>query len=384
MQFLASEFVLYDERIDDGTRSQSLRFSSSSDGCHSTCTPMESPLSARSIYEFAQPVIVTRKQAPSIPHSPPRARMSSKWASINHQVRSYSPLKKGTRTHHQPSYSIDVWSDSDIIESEVLREGSYSAFQSELAAIVIKIPINDDDENIHELSNSVCRRSLKFSDDQSKDSQRDRQIRSKALDMAVLCSTKQGGSPSHGPTSGCVTLMLPKEHHGFPKDGVHGPTSLINRWKCGGKCDCGGWDLSCGMKVFSNKRCEMLAAVTSDFGNSIQSIAHKQPLVLYSQGKTQRVLLSLCLVQEGYFIVKFDTEISPLKAFAASVAILHGRESSTRQGRWMPIKKDYQECHSESETIGRSNDRPAFLEACNDIPTWCPASGRASSPYGRA
>ncbi|MCO5563852.1 hypothetical protein L7F22_017501 [Adiantum nelumboides] len=167
---------------------------------------MESPISARSIFKFSQLVFVARKQVPSIPHSPPSARTSSKWASINHQARSYSPLRKGTRAHHHPSYSIDVWSDSDIVEPEVLREGSYSAFQSELAAVMIKIPINDDDEDNHEnheLSNSVCRSSLKFSDDQSKGPQRDCQIRSKALDVAVLSLTKQGGSSSHTPTSGC-------------------------------------------------------------------------------------------------------------------------------------------------------------------------------------
>ncbi|MCO5569051.1 hypothetical protein L7F22_022757 [Adiantum nelumboides] len=49
-------------------------------------------------------------------------------------------------------------------------------------------------------------------------------------------------------------------------------------------------------------------------------------------GKTQRVLLSLFLLQEGFFILKFDSEISPREAFAASVAIFHGKESSTCQG----------------------------------------------------
>ncbi|KAI5058920.1 hypothetical protein GOP47_0027090 [Adiantum capillus-veneris] len=381
MQFLVSEFVLYEERNDEGTRSRSLRFSSSSDGSHSTYTPIDlSPLSAQSAYEFAQPAIVAQKQAPSIPRSPSSARMSSKWASINHQARSYSPLKKRTPAHHHPSYSIDGW--SDIAEPEVPQERSYSACQSELAAIVIKMPIIDDDEDSYELSHSACRRSLNFSEDRSKGPQKGRQNKCRTLGVVASFGAKRGGTASH-PTSGCVTLMLPKDRHGLPKDGTHGPTTLINRWKCGGKCDCGGWDLGCGMKVFSTQRCEMHAA-SSDYGNSIQSIAHKQPLVLYSQGTTQRVLLSLCLIQEGYFILKFHSDLSPLRAFAASVAILHGRESSTSKGKLLPTMKTNQQCHSEPETVGRSNDRPAFLEVCNDIPTWRPAGGRALSPYGRA
>eukprot|EP00250_Pteridium_aquilinum_P017984 c23883_g2_i1 orf=367-4050(+) len=384
-QSLVSEFILYDERSDDAVRSQSLRFLSSNNGCHSTTsTPAESPSPARSAYEFVRPSVSARKQVPDIPRSPSSARISLKSVSTN-QPQPYSPLK--ATASHQSSYSIDVWSDSDVTEPEVRRLGSYPSLHSELAAIVIKMPTDDHETDSHQSSNGACR-SLKFSDEQSKGSQGDIQERNGqgTKSVSVMLPETKHGQPDGVclPTSECVTMMLPKEHHGLPKGGVQGPTSLIERWKCGGKCDCGGWDLGCGMKILSTQRSGKLAT-TSNHGNSIQSISHNQPLSIYSQGKTREMLLNLSLVQEGYFILKFKNELSPLKAFAASVAILHSRESSLTDGR-MHVAKTVQPCQSDSEkildSISKDSDMPAFLEVCKDIPTWRP-SNHPLSPFGR-
>ena len=75
-----------------------------------------------------------------------------------------------------------------------------------------------------------------------------------------------------------VTVMLPREqvHHGLPDGRVCRPASLIDRWRYGGKCDCGGWDLGCGMKVFSTEKPH----------NSMYSPHQRhnfQPLNIYSQ-----------------------------------------------------------------------------------------------------
>ena len=52
-----------------------------------------------------------------------------------------------------------------------------------------------------------------------------------------------------------ITVILPSGCHGRPL-GIDskGPPPLIKRWKEGGKCDCKGWDLGCGLKVLSSSR----------------------------------------------------------------------------------------------------------------------------------
>ncbi|KAK4789830.1 hypothetical protein SAY86_017134 [Trapa natans] len=46
-----------------------------------------------------------------------------------------------------------------------------------------------------------------------------------------------------------MTVILPGGVHSLPSNG--GPSSLIQRWRSGGSCDCGGWDLGCQLKVLS-------------------------------------------------------------------------------------------------------------------------------------
>ena len=54
-----------------------------------------------------------------------------------------------------------------------------------------------------------------------------------------------------------VNVVLPKGEHGIPKENtpLRCPySSLIERWHSGGSCECGGWDLGCGLKVLSSNR----------------------------------------------------------------------------------------------------------------------------------
>lgn len=55
-----------------------------------------------------------------------------------------------------------------------------------------------------------------------------------------------------------ATVVLPSGIHSHPSKG--GPSSLIERWKSGGSCDCGGWDMGCELKILAN---ENLAAKKS-------------------------------------------------------------------------------------------------------------------------
>ncbi|XVF68882.1 hypothetical protein PTKIN_Ptkin11bG0036900 [Pterospermum kingtungense] len=48
-----------------------------------------------------------------------------------------------------------------------------------------------------------------------------------------------------------ATVILPSGVHSLPNKGE--PSSLIQRWKSGGSCDCGGWDMGCKLRILSNK-----------------------------------------------------------------------------------------------------------------------------------
>lgn len=48
-----------------------------------------------------------------------------------------------------------------------------------------------------------------------------------------------------------TTVILPSGVHSLPNKG--GPSSLIQRWRSGGSCDCGGWDLGCKLRIFINQ-----------------------------------------------------------------------------------------------------------------------------------
>ncbi|PNY12781.1 hypothetical protein L195_g009418 [Trifolium pratense] len=48
-----------------------------------------------------------------------------------------------------------------------------------------------------------------------------------------------------------ITVILPGGLHASPNKGE--PSPLIHRWKLGGICDCGGWDVGCKLRVLSNQ-----------------------------------------------------------------------------------------------------------------------------------
>lgn len=61
-------------------------------------------------------------------------------------------------------------------------------------------------------------------------------------------STSLDSSTDHGNLA-TVNVITPNGLHGLPtsKDGK--PSTLLDRWRSGGGCDCGGWDINCPIRV---------------------------------------------------------------------------------------------------------------------------------------
>lgn len=126
-----------------------------------------------------------------------------------------------------------------------------------------------------------------------------------------------------------ITVILPSGNHGRPLCELRGPSPLINRWKEGGKCDCKGWDLGCGLMVLSNLRRNAQKTHESEALKFQKDSGEGKTLTLYKQDTDpEDAFLSLAPHENGLVALDFRAPLSPLQAFAIAVAILHGRESS--------------------------------------------------------
>ena len=61
-------------------------------------------------------------------------------------------------------------------------------------------------------------------------------------------------SQNSGDCSTSMSILVPAGFHGGPRARHGGPSSLIDRWRSGGCCDCGGWDEGCPLTVLQ-RRC---------------------------------------------------------------------------------------------------------------------------------
>ncbi|KEH27432.1 hypothetical protein MtrunA17_Chr5g0397401 [Medicago truncatula] len=116
-----------------------------------------------------------------------------------------------------------------------------------------------------------------------------------------------------------VKVVLPIGNHGLPSAESEGPSSLLDRWKHGGGCDCGGWDMACPLILLGNPSVQ--------FHEDRPLVEKYQPLELFSQPQGTKEInptFSMTLVEEGQYAVDFHAKLSSLQAFSICVAILHG------------------------------------------------------------
>ncbi|KAJ4777757.1 hypothetical protein LUZ62_062014 [Rhynchospora pubera] len=117
-----------------------------------------------------------------------------------------------------------------------------------------------------------------------------------------------------------VRVITPIGTHGLPGPEEAGPTGLLDRWRYGGRCDCGGWDMGCPITVLDNAFDENWV----ELGTS----GKKQPVVLFLQGSKDKVpSISILPDGEGQFVVDFHAQLSTLQAFSICVALLHCSEA---------------------------------------------------------
>nr|GEW38563.1 hypothetical protein [Tanacetum cinerariifolium] len=113
-----------------------------------------------------------------------------------------------------------------------------------------------------------------------------------------------------------TTVILPGGHHSVPRKGE--PSPLIERWRSGGVCDCGGWDVGCQLRTLTNK---VQSKIRSNSPESFN---------LFFQGDemNERSFFSLSPLKEGIFSVEYNSSLSLLHAFSICISVIECRKSS--------------------------------------------------------
>ncbi|XP_006649816.1 uncharacterized protein LOC102704874 [Oryza brachyantha] len=125
-----------------------------------------------------------------------------------------------------------------------------------------------------------------------------------------------------------VLAVLPNGFHGTSTSGQ--PLPLIERWRSGGACDCGGWDEGCMLSVLSDDAQESKGGKSTQ-ANQTTDGSQRFDLLVQGRSRENRHGFSMVSFREGLYTVEFRSSIALLQAFAMCIVMLHGRYPSRMQ-----------------------------------------------------
>lgn len=125
----------------------------------------------------------------------------------------------------------------------------------------------------------------------------------------------------NGSAPGTIKVVTPSGLHGLPSDNEASPSALLDRWRYGGGCDCGGWDMACPIIVLGN-------AYDNNWADSVTKES-LHPMELLVQGSKEELpALSMKTNGKGQLLVDFHARLSALQAFSVCISLLHCSEAS--------------------------------------------------------
>ncbi|MFS7953843.1 hypothetical protein Hanom_Chr07g00623331 [Helianthus anomalus] len=144
----------------------------------------------------------------------------------------------------------------------------------------------------------------------------DQQILEKELAAIVVRFSRKAGGEDDNQDGFSTTVILPGGHHSVPRKGE--PSPLIERWRSGGRCDCGGWDVGCRLRTLANN-------VKSDTNLNPPEIFD---LFLQGEVVNERPFFSLSPIKEGIFSVDYNASLPLVHAFSICISVIECRKSS--------------------------------------------------------
>ncbi|XP_006850403.2 uncharacterized protein LOC18440188 [Amborella trichopoda] len=177
---------------------------------------------------------------------------------------------------------------------------------SELAAMVIKVPLEE--------------REILRSENKAVVDERD-------------CELEREKQPVSS-----IEVILPSDAHGIPnEEESNKPSSLIERWRTGGSCDCGGWDMGCSLTILCEQHphSEDVTSIQGSHGSDTGF-----PVDLFIRGSQgNRPAISMGAIRNGLYMIDYDKFLTPLQVFSICVALLHCRKPACFSENWGPHKE---------------------------------------------
>uniref|UniRef100_A0A7N0V5Q7 Uncharacterized protein n=1 Tax=Kalanchoe fedtschenkoi TaxID=63787 RepID=A0A7N0V5Q7_KALFE len=122
-----------------------------------------------------------------------------------------------------------------------------------------------------------------------------------------------------------VDVIVPAGYHGGPKTRDGGPSTLMERWRSGGQCDCGGWDTGCPLTVLNAR------SNTQEYDPASQRKGLDHSLHLFAKGDEGHApSMKMVNIQKGLYYIDFQSKLSALQCFSIAVAIIHNRSPTLR------------------------------------------------------
>ncbi|KAF9677764.1 hypothetical protein SADUNF_Sadunf08G0141400 [Salix dunnii] len=121
-----------------------------------------------------------------------------------------------------------------------------------------------------------------------------------------------------GDCSTSIDILIPAGLHGGPRTRNGGPSSLVDRWRSGGHCDCGGWDLGCPLTVLKSR------SAHKEFSSLADTHQECKLVDLFIEGsETVAPPMRMVNVHDGLYFVSFQSTLSALQSFSIAVAFIH-------------------------------------------------------------
>ncbi|KAK4801075.1 hypothetical protein SAY86_021562 [Trapa natans] len=144
----------------------------------------------------------------------------------------------GTTNHELESSFLETPGDAHsnldaLCSNKKLR--SYAPSNFELAAVLVRAPFRDSERQVE-----TGGWGLKFL----------KKVATR-IPRSLDETLPYDATRNTGNCSTSFNVIIPDGIHGGPRTSIGGPSTLTERWKNGGQCDCGGWDLGCPLNVLS-------------------------------------------------------------------------------------------------------------------------------------
>ncbi|XP_010262438.1 PREDICTED: uncharacterized protein LOC104600962 [Nelumbo nucifera] len=116
-----------------------------------------------------------------------------------------------------------------------------------------------------------------------------------------------------------IDVLVPAGIHDGPRTRIGGPSSLSERWRSGGHCDCGGWDIGCPLTVLNCRP-------TKEVSHRPDAKEECKTLNLFIKGSKQGApTLRMVNIHDGLYFIHFQSTLSALQSFSVGVAIIHSQ-----------------------------------------------------------